>query len=174
MVDGGLPLARDEMNVDMPELPAFGKQTILVVDDEADILESLKDLFEASLDHIQVRVADSGAGGIALLQREPVDLIVTDYKMPRMNGLEFLDEAKKLAPNVPRILVTAFPDLDIAIKAINDAGIENFFTKPLVPDQVIDVVRSVLYERRAKELRDRSFARSLDMLRRRLEQQPGR
>jgi YesN/AraC family two-component response regulator len=144
-------------------------QTILIVDDEVDILESLKQLFEVSLKDVKVETAEGGAAALAIIKAQPVDLIVTDYKMPGMNGLEFLNEAKKLVPKVPRILVTAFPDLELAIKAVNDAKIENFFTKPVEPSKVIEIVRNVLAERRAQEMRDQSFARSLDALRRQLD-----
>lgn len=147
-------------------------QTILIVDDEVDILESLKQLFEVSLKDVNVATAEGGAGALAIIKSQPVDLIVTDYKMPGMNGLEFLSEARKLVPKVPRILVTAFPDLELAIKAVNDAKIENFFTKPVEPSKVIEIVRNVLAERRAQEMRDQSFARSLDALRRQLDKKP--
>lgn len=145
------------------------KQTILVVDDEVDILDSMKDLLESSLDDVEVLTAATGIEGLKILGRESVSLIVSDYKMPGMNGLEFLQEARRIAPNAPRVLVTAFPDLQIAIKAINDAGIENFFTKPFDPGQVVDVAKKLLEDRRADEMRSKSFARSLDTLRRRLE-----
>jgi len=142
------------------------KQSILLVDDEADILESLKQLLEVSIKEVKVHTAEGGQVAIGILKSQTIDLIITDYKMPGMNGLEFLGEARRLAPSIPRILVTAFPDLELAIKAVNDAKIENFFTKPVEPGKVVDVVRAVLTERRAKEMRDQSFARSLDALRR--------
>ena len=151
---------------------AFRDQTVLLVDDEDDVLESLKDLFETVLEGVKVLTADSGPAGLEILDSHPIDLIVTDYKMPGMNGLEFLEKAKGLAPGVPRILMTAFPDLGIAIRAINEAGIENFITKPFEPGQVIDVARAILVERRAGLLRNQSFARSLDLLRRRLKVEP--
>lgn len=163
------PSAPDDMPKDSG---ASREMSILLVDDEADILESLKDLFEGSLDHVRVLTADSGAAALELLSRDTVDLIVTDYKMPGMNGLEFLDQARQSAPGVPRILITAFPDLEVALRAINDAGIENFITKPFEPGQVVEVVRAVLFERRAQELRSQAFARSLDLLRRRLQPSP--
>lgn len=142
------------------------RQRLLVVDDEEDIRESLKALFETCLDDVDVTVAASGAAGLEALAKERIDLIVTDYKMPGMNGLEFLARAAKQGPSIPRILVTAFPDLEIAIRAINEANIENFFTKPFDADQVLDVVRSILREQRAQELRSRSFARAIDLMRR--------
>lgn len=135
------------------------------MDDEVDIRESLQDLFMVALRNCRVLTAESGSAALAVLQKEPVDLIVTDYKMPGMNGLEFLAESKKVVPKVPRILVTAFPDLDLAIRAVNEARIENFFTKPLDPAKVVEVIQGILDERRNAEMRDRSFARSLDLLR---------
>ena len=144
-------------------------QRILVVDDEEDICESLKALFETCLEHVEVRTAASGPLGLSALDDGPVNLIITDYKMPGMTGLEFLQQAAKKAPSVPRILVTAFPDLEIAIRAINEANVENFFTKPFEAEQVLSVVKGLLHEQRAQELRNRSFARSMDMVRKKME-----
>lgn len=140
-------------------------QSILLVDDEQDILESLKDLFEACIDGVSVYCAPSGPEGLRLLEEKPIDLVISDYKMPGMNGLEFLGKAKALAPRVPRVLATAFPDLDIAVRAINEANIQNFVTKPFEPEKVIDVVKGILDRRKAEEQRSQSFARSMEMFR---------
>lgn len=134
---------------------------VLVVDDEADILESLKDLLEASLDDVEVLPASSGQQALDIIQNQKVDLIISDYKMPKMNGLEFLASAQKAAPGVPRILLTAFPDLGIAVRAINETGIENFITKPFEPSEAVETVSRILLERRRKTDRDRAFARSI-------------
>lgn len=149
--------------------PGGRRQTILVVDDEEDIRDSLKALLESSLDNVDVLVAASGSEALATMRASPVDLVISDYKMPGMNGLELLAAIGKGSPQVPRILVTAFPDLEIAIRAINEAGIENFFTKPFDPDQVVNVARGLLFEQRAQEMRNRSFARSLDLMRRKMD-----
>ena len=148
---------------------AARRQTILLVDDEEDIRESLKALFETCLDGVEVLVAPGGQAALDQMEKSPVDVVISDYKMPGMNGLEFLQRAAKKAPSVPRILVTAFPDLEIAIRAINEANIENFFTKPFEPEQVLQVVKTLLHEQRVQELRNRSFARSLEMVRKNLE-----
>lgn len=145
---------------------AFHPRVVLVVDDEADILESLKDILEATHDNMTVLTAASGAEGLQALQGHQVDLILSDYKMPKMNGLEFLAEVRKTHPKTPVVLITAFPDLDIALRAINEAGIEYFLTKPFNPGTVIEVVRSMLSEQRARALRSQSFARSLEVIER--------
>lgn len=141
----------------------FRRQTVLLVDDETDILESLKLVLETFLHEVEVVTAESGPAALEVLERRPVDLVVSDYRMPEMNGLEFLGEARKRHPSVPRILVTAYPQLDIALRAIKEAAIENFVTKPFDSQHFLAVVGSVLYERRAQELRSRSLARSLEL-----------
>ncbi len=139
---------------------------ILVVDDELDILESLQELLQAAIENVEVLVAPSGQEALEVLDKERVDLIVSDFKMPGMNGMEFLRTAKDALPTVPRVLMTAFPDLQIAIEAINDARIENFFTKPLDPEEVVQVLSDMLENRRQSQQRDRAFARAMDMARR--------
>lgn len=149
------------------DAPPLRRQTILIVDDEEDILESLRDLFQVALEDVDCRIAPDGPSALEILADEPIDLIVSDYKMPGMNGLQFMEKARAKAPQVPRVMMTAFPDLDIAIQAINEARIETFFTKPLDPDKVIDAVRQILQQRRAKGARDQAFSRAMDLMRRR-------
>lgn len=135
---------------------------ILLVDDEPDILESLRELIEVSLDDVEVVAVESGEAALEVLEAQVVDLIVSDYKMPGMNGLELLTEARQRAPLVPRIVMTAFPDLDIAIRAINEASIENFFTKPLDPDEILEVVKESLRARHDAQ-RAQALARAQDL-----------
>ncbi len=136
---------------------------IILVDDEPDILESLQELIEVSIDDVEVVAVESGEAALDVLDSKPVDLIVSDYKMPSMNGLEFLTAARDRLPKVPRIIMTAFPDLDIAIRAINEANIENFFTKPLDPDEILDVISNSLKARQSETQRNMAFARAMDL-----------
>lgn len=148
-----------------PEAGYFGgPQTILVVDDEEDIRHVLRDTIEAYIDGVQVMTAANGNEALKLLKDTNVELIITDYKMPGMNGLQFLEAARRLVPNVPRILITAYPDLELAVKAINEEHISSFIPKPLTRENVVQTVSSILHERRSAVMRNRAFAAALDSM----------
>jgi two-component system NtrC family sensor kinase len=127
----------------MPDTPAVGRRRLLVVDDEPDILRSIKVYLEGALG-IEVATATSGLEGLALLRSPGADLVVSDFLMPGMNGLQFLAAAMELRPEVPRIMLTAFPDLDLVAKAVQQAGICMFLIKPIQPMALEDAVRREL------------------------------
>ena len=141
---------------------------ILVVDDEPDIRASLRH-FLASRLKADVEVAASAKEGLELLRAggAPFDLVLSDFKMPGMDGLEFLAKAHDIAPQAVRIMVTAFADLDLAISAINEARILHFFTKPIDPDHLVEVLGTVLRAQVATRQRDQALQRSLDLMRKR-------
>ena len=101
---------------------------ILLVDDESDVLLVLKDLFGSRGD--QVSSASNGKEASELLETISPDLILADYQMPEMNGIELLREARASSPDAMRILLTAHGDLNVAIEAINVADVYKFITKP--------------------------------------------
>ena len=123
-------------------------QAILIVDDEPDILESLSDVFQLHLPGVKVLTAPNGQRALDMLGKETVDLIVSDYKMPGMDGLEFLTKARHVAPAASRILITAYPELNVAVRAINEAQIQNFLTKPITPQALMEAVNSALLKSR--------------------------
>jgi DNA-binding NtrC family response regulator len=123
-------------------------QAILLVDDEPDILESLGDVFGLHLPGVKILTALNGKAALDILAKEEVGLIISDYKMPGMDGLEFLTKARQVAPNAPRILITAYPELNVAVRAINEAQIQNFLTKPITPQALIEAVNAALLKGR--------------------------
>ncbi len=101
---------------------------ILIVDDEENILNALKRLFRK--ENYRIFTADSGEEGLAVLDQEEVDLIISDLKMPNMNGIEFLAMAKEKSPDTLRIMLTGHADLKSVLEAINRGEVYRFLLKP--------------------------------------------
>lgn len=104
------------------------RRTLLLVDDEESILSSLKRLFRRDGYHILTAI--SGRQGLELLARQPVDVIVSDQRMPGMTGIEFLREAKRLYPDTVRMTLSGYTDLQSIIEAVNEGSVYKFLTKP--------------------------------------------
>ncbi|MHB8605043.1 MAG: response regulator [Thermoplasmatota archaeon] len=116
---------------------------ILIVDDEPDILVSLADVLNDEFTSTTVRVATSGAEAIELLHDEPADLILTDFRMPAMNGIDFVRRARSIAPHATFIMMTAYPDAKIAREAAS-AGVGLLVAKPFEIEYLVDLVRGAL------------------------------
>ncbi len=102
---------------------------ILVVDDDNIVLSALKMLLELN-GYENARFFDDPKKALAEIEKEPPDLILSDFMMPQMNGIEFLSHAKKLCPDISMILLTGYADKENAIKAINEIGIYKYIEKP--------------------------------------------
>lgn len=102
--------------------------TILFVDDEKNILSSLKRLFRPLIENIMV--AESGAEGLTMLEQAKVDIVVSDMRMPEMDGAEFLKQVAEKYPDTIRILLTGYADITSTIDAINKGSIYRYISKP--------------------------------------------
>lgn len=117
------------------------KYSVLVVDDEIDNLQ----LFLRTLrKNYNVLMANSSHEGFEVLKTNKIDLILSDHKMPGMDGLEFLKKVGELYPETIRILVTAYTDASTLINAINSVKIHRYIKKPWLPNDLINVVDSSL------------------------------
>jgi len=107
------------------------KPTILLVDDEEMVLSSIKSFFAIETDYKlltytspEKALEELGVNG------QRVDLVISDYLMPEMDGITFLAKVREKLPMVPRILLTGYADKENAIKAINNVGLYQYIEKP--------------------------------------------
>lgn len=101
---------------------------LLIVDDEENILKALMRVFRR--DGYHILTASSGEEGLEILKAYPVAVILSDMRMPNMDGVEFLDKVRKLYPDTIRIVLSGYTDLDSVTEAINRGAIYKFLTKP--------------------------------------------
>lgn len=128
---------------------AAGKnsQTILIVDDEEMVLTSLSS-FLALETNYNVETFTSANEALGFVNSNNVDLVVSDYLMPEMDGITFLAEVKKIRPEVPRIILTGYADKENAIKAINNVGLFQYIEKPWDNDDLLIIFRNGLEKQR--------------------------
>lgn len=108
------------------------KAKILLVDDEQQVLEALARGLRRTFD---IHTATSGADGLAILAREPdIAIVMSDMRMPVMNGAAFLAQVRLVAPDSVRLLLTGQADMEDAISAINEGHIFRFLRKPCPPE----------------------------------------
>ena len=105
------------------------KYTILVVDDEESLIDYIQRLM--SDENYNVITAASAQEGLGVLEKQQVSMVISEYEIPLMNGLEFLEKVRIIYPNILTIMVTDHANINLAIKAINEAGVYKFLLKPL-------------------------------------------
>ena len=118
------------------------KETILCVDDEPNILSSLRRLFRAR--GYQILVAQSGQEGLEILKTEAVDLVISDMRMPEMDGAQFLELVRQQHPDCIRILLTGYSEVHSIIAAINRGEIHRYISKPWDENDILLVVKQAM------------------------------
>ncbi len=119
----------------------LARYPILVVDDESDNLDAFRFNFKRVF---QILTAGSGDEALALLAQHDVAVIVSDQRMPKMTGLEFLRAARKIRPDAVGIILTAYTDQDVLIEAINLGQVYRYITKPWDSKEVKGVLTQAL------------------------------
>ena len=118
---------------------------ILVLDDDKLVTSSLKSLLMME-GFIDVAFFNEPEAAINYLKENKRDVIISDFMMPDINGIQFLSEAKKIYPNASMILLTGYADKENAIKAINEVGLYKYIEKPWDNDELIINIKNA-YER---------------------------
>ncbi|AUX42339.1 histidine kinase [Sorangium cellulosum] len=114
------------------------RRALLIVDDEWETLKALRRELRRDYD---VLVAESAAQGYEILRERPVDVVLSDQRMPEMTGTEFYARVKADFPDTVRLLMTAYADTSAAVQAINEGGVYRFLCKPWDPERLAAVVR---------------------------------
>jgi len=110
------------------------EKTILFVDDEKNILTSLRRLLRK--EHWNLRFASSGKEGLEILSQQPIDLVVSDMRMPEMSGSQFLKEVKASYPDTLRVILTGYADRESVQEVLREEYSQQMITKPWDEDQL--------------------------------------
>ncbi|MBG0774848.1 MAG: response regulator [Desulfovibrionaceae bacterium] len=142
------------------------KLKILLVDDDERLLRSFERVLGRSFD---VATAPNGPEGLtAMREKGPFAVVISDFKMPGMSGVDFLVQAKDLAPDTVRIMLTGFADVENAIAAVNDGNVFRFLTKPC-PGEVLSkalkaAIRQYQLVTAERELLEQTLMQTVEVL----------
>ncbi|MDD2052034.1 response regulator [Pseudomonas putida] len=130
-----------------------GRQTVLLVDDEESITNSLRRLLRSQ--PYDILVADSGAKALELLEQRPIDVVVSDARMPNMDGATLLAHIHRRYPSTLRILLTGYADMTMIAKAINEGQIHRYISKPWNDEDMLATLRQALAHHHSEHERKR-------------------
>jgi len=138
----------------------MGAETILVVDDDEDIL----DLIERHLSNrgYEVLTAYDGEQAISLLDKLMFDLVITDLKMPKFDGMEVLRKAKEKDPNIEVVILTGHGTMDSVVEALRDGGAFDYLQKPLHNIKQLSFVTKKALERKRLRLENQKLLEALN------------
>lgn len=135
-------------------------ETILLVDDDEDIL----DLIERHLSHrgYEVLTAYDGEQAISLLDKIKFDLVITDLKMPKFDGMEVLRRAKEKDPNIEVVILTGHGTMDSVVEALRDGGAFDYLQKPLHNIKQLSFVTKKALERKRLRLENQKLIETIN------------
>lgn len=120
---------------------------ILVLDDEQIVLDSVRRILES--EDYEVKTCRRGEEAVELLKEGGFDILVTDLKMPGMDGLQAMEALSEVDPDLSMIMFTAYSTVDSAVKAMK-LGAVDYIRKPFTPDQLVELVTKVMQDRKLR------------------------
>lgn len=132
----------------VPSSPTIRPKSVLIVEDDRDVRLVIQKQLERRMPGVEVHAAPDGPAALAFLARAHVDLILSDFRMPGMSGMDLLRQASREFPATHRIMLTGCPDEGLAIAASRDVGAERFFVKPLDFGALAHTILGILGPRR--------------------------
>ena len=127
----------------MPASSVDGQPRIVLVDDEEMVITSIRAFLQLETNYAVNGFTDPEKA-VQHLETTPADVVVSDYLMPRLNGIQLLAKAKELQPEAARVLLTGHADKQSAIQAINDVGLYQYLEKPWDNAQLLLVLQSAI------------------------------
>ena len=116
---------------------------IVIVDDEEMVLTSINSFLTLETEY-HVTSFTSAEKALEFVQDNDVDLVISDYLMPQMDGISFLARVREIKPEIPRIILTGYADKENAIKAINEVGLFQYIEKPWDNEDLRIIIRNGL------------------------------
>lgn len=135
----------------------MNKSCVLIVDDDTALLVALPQALNLRIEGVEVHTSDSALEALKLIQEHDYDAIVSDIKMPGMDGLALLEKIKELRPDVPTLLITGHGEHDLAVQALR-GGAYDFIQKPIDRDYLVAALQRAI---QAHQLRCRVFEQQL-------------
>lgn len=120
-----------------------GQPRVVIVDDEEMVITSIRAFLQLETEYV-VQGFTQPEEAVKHLEATPVDVVVSDYLMPKMNGIQLLAKAKQFQPEAARVLLTGHADKQSAIAAINDVGLYQYLEKPWDNAQLLLVIQSAI------------------------------
>lgn len=120
---------------------------IMLVDDEVNILKALQRLLTRTMGDIRIEIFDDPGVALACASETGFDLVLSDYRMPDMDGVTFLSHVKKVQPDTVRLLLSAQADMQVLVEAINRAEIYRFLAKPWNEAELVPTLQAALARR---------------------------
>jgi len=130
-------------------------EKILIVDDEPDVLKILQNIL--SVEDYRVKSASGGKEAISLFQAESFDLVITDIRMPEMDGLEVMQRVKELDENIEVLILTGYASLENAIQALKENGAFDYLSKPLEDMEILLFAVKRALEKRRLRIKNRNL-----------------
>ena len=115
--------------------------TVVLVDDEEMVVASLNSFLSLETDY-KVISFTSAKEALEYVENNDVDIVVSDYLMPEMDGISFLAKVRDIKPEIPRVILTGYADKENAIKAINEVGLFQYIEKPWNNDDLLIILRN--------------------------------
>ena len=120
----------------------MNRHSILIVDDEKNVLNAIQRCLRREA--YTIYTAESGPKALGIINARDISLVISDYQMPNVNGLEFLKQIKTKHPHVLTIMLTGQAEMAVAVQAINEAGVYKFILKPWCDEDLRITIRRAL------------------------------